>query len=104
MIPSEAKQLARFPCCRIYRRFLNRIVDNSAIRKQGQALLFRYAVLFSLANFCPALRTVDGVRYARQAGEWVSTYRELCEQLHLPRQTRIGDRGAGLSFHHVQRR
>ncbi len=47
MIPSEAKQLVRFPYCRIYRRFLNRIVENSAIRKQGQILLFRYAVLFS---------------------------------------------------------
>lgn len=79
----STKQLVRFPYCRIYRRFLNRIVENAAIRKQGQALLFRYAVLFSLANFRPALRTVDGVRYAMQAGEWVATYRELCERLHL---------------------
>lgn len=79
----SAKQLVRFPYCRIYRRFLNKIVENPAIRKQGQALLFRYAALFSLANFRPALRTVDGVRYAMQAGEWVATYRELCERLHL---------------------
>lgn len=79
----SAKQLVRFPYCRIYRRFLNSIVENPAIRKQGQALLFRYAALFSLANFRPALRTVDGVRYAMQAGEWVATYRELCERLHL---------------------
>ena len=79
----SAKQLVRFPYCRIYRRFLNSIVENPAIRKQGQALLFRYAALFSLANFRPALRTVDGVRYAMQAGEWVATYHELCERLHL---------------------
>lgn len=58
----SAKQLVRFPYCRIYRRFLNSIVENSAIRKRGQALLFRYAM---------------------QAGEWVTTYRELCERLHL---------------------
>lgn len=38
----STKQLVRFPYCRIYRRFLNRIVENAAIRKQGQALLFRY--------------------------------------------------------------
>ena len=69
----SAKQLVRFPYCRIYRRFLNSIVENPAIRKQGQALLFRYAALFSLANFRPALRTVDGGRYAMQAGEWVAT-------------------------------
>lgn len=79
----SAKQLVRFPYCRIYRRFLNGIVENPRVRKQGHALLFRYAVLFSLANFRPALRTVDGVRYAMQAGEWIATYRELCEQLHL---------------------
>ena len=83
MIPSEAKQLVRFPYCRIYRRFLNRIVENSAVRKQGQALLFRYVVLFSLANFRPSLRTVNGVRHAVQPGEWVVTYHELCERLHL---------------------
>ena len=68
----SAKQLVRFPYCRIYRRFLNKIVENSAIRKQGQALLFRYAVLFSLANFRPALRTVDGVR-CRLANGWQHT-------------------------------
>ena len=79
----SAKQLVRFPYCRIYRRFLNGIVENPRVRKQGHALLFRYAVLFSLANFRPALRTVDGVRYAMQAGKWIATYRELCEQLHL---------------------
>lgn len=73
MIPSEAKQLVRFPYCRIYRRFLNRIVENSAVRKQGQALLFRYVVLFSLANFRPSLRTVNGVRHTVQPGEWVAT-------------------------------
>ena len=83
MIPSEAKQLVRFPYCRIYRRFLNRIVENSAVRKQGQALLFRYVVLFSLANFRPSLRTVNGVRHAVQPGEWVVTYHELCERLYL---------------------
>ena len=83
MIPSAAKQLVRFPYCRIYRRFLNRIVENSAVRKQRQALLFRYALLFSLANFRPSLRTVSGVRHAVQPGEWVATYRELCERLHL---------------------
>ena len=31
----SAKQLVRFPYCRIYRRFLNSIVENAAIRKQG---------------------------------------------------------------------
>ena len=57
MIPSEAKQLVRFPYCRIYRRFLNRIVENSAVRKQGQALLFRYHFSLKLE---PAIR-YDGV-------------------------------------------
>ena len=83
MFLTHARQLTRFPYCRIYRRFLNRIVENSDVRKQGQALLFRYAVLFSLANFRPALRTVNGTRHAIQAGEWVATCRELCDLLHL---------------------
>lgn len=80
---SSTQQLVRFPYCRIYRRFLNRIAENVHIRKQGQALLFRYTVLFSLANFRPALRTVNGTRHAMQAGEWVTTYHDLCNQFHL---------------------
>lgn len=79
----SAKQLVCYPYCRIYRHFLNSLVENSQIRKQGQALLYRYAVLFSLANFRPSLRTLDGVRYSVRAGEWVTTYPALCELLHL---------------------
>ena len=66
-----AKQLARFPYCRIYRHFFNRLTENCQIRKQGEGLLYRYMSLFSLVNFRPALRTVHGQRYVIQAGEWV---------------------------------
>lgn len=79
----SAKHLVRFPYCRIYRRFLNRVADNSRIRKNGNGLLYRYAVLFALANFRSALRTINGQRYVMQAGEWVASYSELCEKLHL---------------------
>lgn len=79
----EAKQLVRFPYCRIYRRFVNRLADNPQIRKQGQGLLYRYIALFSLANFRSAIRTIHGQRHVMQAGEWVASYGELCHLLHL---------------------
>ena len=72
----SAKQLVRFPYCRIYRRFLNGIVENPRVRKQGHALLFRYAVLFSLANFRPALRTVYGVRGSEYRAQFGSDWKE----------------------------
>lgn len=70
----SAKQLVRFPYCRIYRRFLNSIVENPAIRKQGQALLFRYAALFrwpTSARRC-ALWMASAMR-CRLANGWQHT-------------------------------
>lgn len=75
-----AKQLARFPYCRIYRHFFNRLTENCQIRKQGEGLLYRYMSLFSLVNFRPALRTVHGQRYVIQAGEWVLFRLLPCKQ------------------------
>ena len=86
-----AKQLARFPYCRIYRHFFNRFTENCQIRKQGEGLLYRYMSLFSLVNFRPALRTVHGQRYVIQAGEWVASYSELKERLHLPTYKMLRD-------------
>lgn len=86
-----AKQLARFPYCRIYRHFFNRLTENCQIRKQGEGLLYRYMSLFSLVNFRPALRTVHGQRYVIQAGEWVASYSELKERLHLPTYKMLRD-------------
>ena len=80
---NNAKQLTRFPYCRIYRRFLKNLTENHLIRKHGDGLLYRYIVLFALANFRSAIRTINGQRYVMHAGEWVSTYSELCEKLHL---------------------
>lgn len=76
---NNAKQLTRFPYCRIYRRFLKNLTENHLIRKHGDGLLYRYIVLFALANFRSAIRTINGQRYVMHAGEWVSTYSELCE-------------------------
>lgn len=78
-----AKQLVRFPYCRIYRHFLNCLAENCQLRKYGEGLLYRYMSLFALANFRPALRTVNGQRYVIQAGEWVASCSELKGVLRL---------------------
>lgn len=97
----EAKQLVRFPYCRIYRRFINRLADNAQIRKKGQGMLYRYVALFALANFRTSIRTIDGKRYVLQAGEWVARYSELCQQLHLRTHKQLRELLARLESMHL---
>lgn len=85
----EVKQLVRFPYCRIYRSFVNSLIQDSQIRKNGKGLLFYFVALFSLANYRPAYRTLQGIRYSIQAGEWVASKAELCEHLHLKHQYQL---------------
>lgn len=98
---SSAKQLARFPYCRIYRRFMNRLAETPKIRKQGQGLLYRYTALFALANYRSAVRTINGQRHVMQAGEWVASYRELCERLHLRTRKQLYEILARLEVLHL---
>ena len=85
----EAKQLVRFPYCRIYRRFINHLEHDIRIRKHGQGILYRYIALFALANFRCGVRTLNGQRYVMQAGEWIASYQELCKRLCLHTQKQV---------------
>lgn len=49
----QLKQLVDYPRCRIYRQFIQALMEKKNIRVYGSSLLFFYTVLCSYANFAP---------------------------------------------------
>lgn len=73
----EIKQVVDYPCCRIYRQFIQSLMADRSIRTSGGSGLFYYAVLCSYANFRTSYRRIDGTSYTVYPGEWICTTKEL---------------------------
>ena len=59
----EIKQVVDYPRCRIYRRFVQTLMEDKSIRLGGSSGLFYYTVLCSYANFRTSYKRIDGISY-----------------------------------------
>ena len=75
----EIKQVVDYPRCRIYRQFIQSLMNDRSIRVSGGSGLFYFAVLSNYANFRTSYRRIDGISYTVYPGEWVCTLKEVSE-------------------------
>lgn len=75
----KIQQLVDYPRCRIYRQFVQSLIQDRSIRVSGGSGLFYYTVLCSYANFRTSYRRIDGVGYTIYPGEWLCTTKELSQ-------------------------
>ena len=75
----EIKQVVDYPRCRIYRQFIQSLMNDRSIRVSGGSGLFYFTVLSSYANFRTSYRRIDGISYTVYPGEWVCTLKEVSE-------------------------
>ena len=75
----EIKQIVDYPRCRIYRQFIQSLIEDRSIRVSGGSGLFYFAVLCSYANFRTSYRRLDGISYTVYPGEWVCRISEMAE-------------------------
>lgn len=73
----QIKQVVDYPRCRIYRQFIQSLINDSNLRTSGGSGLFYYTVLCSYANFRTSYRRIDGISYTVYPGEWICSVKEL---------------------------
>lgn len=74
----QIKQVVDYPRCRIYRQFIQSLINDSNLRTSGGSDLFYYTVLCSYANFRTSYRRLDGISYTVYPSEWICSVKELC--------------------------
>lgn len=75
----EIKQIVDYPRCRIYRQFINLLMNDKNIRIGGNAGLYYFTVLSCYANFRTSYKRIDGISYTIYPGEWLCRISELTE-------------------------
>ena len=73
----ELKQVVGYPRCRVYRQFIQALIEDRSIRVSGGSGLFFYAVLCSYANFRTSYKRIGGISYTVYPGEWVCQLSEV---------------------------
>ena len=73
----QIKQIVDYPRCRVYRQFVQSLINDRSIRTSGGSGLFYYTILCSYANFRTSYRRLDGISYTIYPGEWIVTTKEL---------------------------
>ena len=73
----ELKQIVDFPRCRIYRNFIQTLLNDRSIRTTGGSFLFWYLILCSYANYSNSNRRMDQLTYTLSPGEWICSISEL---------------------------
>lgn len=67
----EVKQIANYSRCRIYRSFVQTLLQNKSLRTSGNSHLMHYTVLCCYANFRTSYLRLGGCSYTIRPGEWV---------------------------------
>ena len=73
----EIKQLVDYPRCRIYRQFIQLLMQEQDIYTGNRAGLFHYIVLSCYANFRTSYKRIEGISYTIQPGQWLCRIGEL---------------------------
>ena len=75
----ELKQIVDFPRCRIYRNFIQTLLNDRSIRTTGGSFLFWYLILCSYANYSNSNRRMEQLTYT------LSTWRMDLQHLRTGR-------------------
>lgn len=78
-------QFVDYPRCRIYRQFVQSIINDRSIRTNGGSGLFYYTVLCTYTNFRTSYQRIGGIRYTVTPGQWVCTLTELRKMFRVSR-------------------
>lgn len=73
----KLQQLVTYSRCRIYRKLIRALAEDTRIRLNGDSYLFYFMVLCSMVNFRTSYITVDGISYTIAPGEWLITLGDL---------------------------
>ena len=79
----QIKQIVEYPLCRMYRQFIQSLIEDRNIRSNGGSGLFHYTVLCCYANFRKSYRHIDGNRNIVNPGEWIVSVKELSHLLRV---------------------
>ena len=77
----KLQQLVTYSRCRIYRKFIRSLAEDTNIRLNGDSYLFYFIMLCSLVNFRTSYMKVEGISYTIAPGEWMIASRELMSLL-----------------------
>ena len=76
-------QIVDFPRCRIYRQFVQSLINDRSIRTSGGSGLFCYTILCSYTNFRTSYQRIEGIRYTVYPGEWIVSLKELTKWFRM---------------------
>jgi len=85
----EIKQVVDYPRCRIYRQFIQLLINDKSIRVGGSSCLFYYTVLCCYTNFRTSYKRMDGISYTVFPGEWICRVSELCSWFRCRTQRQV---------------
>ena len=97
----KLQQLVTYSRCRIYRRFIRTLAEDTNVRLNGDSHLFYFMMLCSLANFRTSYMNVNGISYTIAPGEWMISTNELMKLLRkktMKSTIEILDRLSGMNL------
>ena len=85
----EIKQVVEYPRYRIYRQFIQGLMEYRSIRTSGGSGLFFFAVLCTYASCRTTYKRIDGISYTVYPGEWLCKTDEIAKwfRTRFKRQT-----------------
>lgn len=85
----ELKQVVDYPRCRMYRQFIQSLIDNTNLRVGGNSQLFYYTVLCCYANFRTCYHRVKNVTYTLYPGEWICNLSEIMKWFRVRNKRQV---------------
>ena len=73
----KLQQLVTYARCRIYRRFIRTLAEDTTIRLNGDSCLFYFMLLCSMVNFQTSYLLIEGRSHTVAPGEWIINIGEL---------------------------
>ena len=88
----EIKQLVDYPRCRIYRQFIQLLMQEQDICTGNCAGLFHYIVLSCYANFRTSYKRIEGISYTIAPGQWLCRIGELTKWFRVRFHNEMGEK------------
>ena len=82
---NNCNQFVDYPRCRIYRQFVQSIINDRSIRTNGGSGLFYYTVLCTYTNFRASYQRIGNIRYTVTPGQWICSLTELRKLFRVSR-------------------
>lgn len=81
----EIKQIVDYPRVRIYREFIQTLINHKELSVKGNCNLFNYIVLCCYANYSTSKKSIDGKKYLIAPGQWLCSIKDIMKWFNLPK-------------------